>query len=55
VQLFADECDGVRDKVAFFVQNTDFDGALAAALDLPTDSGHEHGTGADGFAVMPSS
>lgn len=52
VQLVADDGDGACDEVAFFMQNADFDRALAAALDLAGDSGHEHGAGADGFAVV---
>ena len=34
------------------MQDADLDGALAPALDLPADSGHEHRPGADGFAVV---
>ena len=40
------------DAVAFFVKNADFDGALAAALDLSTYSRHEHRPTADGFSVV---
>jgi hypothetical protein len=43
MQLVADTRDGVSDEITFFVQDTDFDGASTAALDLPPDSGHEHG------------
>ena len=39
-------------KVAFFMENADFDRPLAAALDLTTDSCHQHGPRADGFAVV---
>lgn len=52
MQLVADPRDGLRDKVASFVQDADFDGPPAAALHLPTHSGHQHGTCADGFTVV---
>jgi len=51
VQLVADDCDGVCDEVAFFMQNADFDGALAAALDLALDSGQERGAGVPALAA----
>ena len=34
------------------MQNADFDRPLAAALHLTTDSCHQHGPRADGFAVV---
>ena len=42
----------MRYDVSFFMQDADFDGALATALHLPADPGHEHGAAADGFAVV---
>ena len=44
----ADLPDGPRHKVPFFVQDADFDGALTAALHLPSDAGHVHGPAAAG-------
>ena len=52
MQLPADLRDSLSDEIAFFVQYADFHGALAAALDLTADSGHEHGPAANGFAVV---
>jgi hypothetical protein len=52
MQLFADLRDSLGDEVAFFMQHADFHGALAAALDLSADSGHEYRSTADGFAVV---
>ena len=52
MQLFADLRDSLCDQVAFFVQHAHFHGTLATALDLPTDSGHEHRAAADGLAVV---
>ena len=53
MELFANVRDGLGDNVAYFVEDADFDGPLATNLDLTTDSGHELGPGADGFAVVP--
>ncbi len=44
--------DSLGDEVAFFVKNADFDGALAAALDLSTYSRHEHRANVDGLSVV---
>ena len=52
MQLSADRRDSLGDEIAFFVKHADFHGALAAALDLTADSGHEHGPAANGFAVV---
>src|ERR1035437_8071193 len=52
MQLVANLCHRVGDQVAFFMHDTDLDGAPATALDLSPDSGHEHGAAADGFTVV---
>ena len=52
MQLVAYLCDSLSDDVPFFMQNTNPHGAPAAALNLPPDSGHEHGAAAYGFAVV---
>jgi len=52
MQLVADPCHRVGDKVPFVVHDTHPDGAPTAALELSPDSGHEHGSAADGFAVV---
>ena len=46
--------DSLRDEVAFFVLETDFDGALAAVGGEPPDPVEQGGTAGDGFAVVLS-
>ena len=52
VDLLANLGDSLGNNVAFFMKNADFNGALAAALDLSTYSRHEHRPTADGFSVV---
>ena len=44
--------DGLCEKVAVFVLQTDFYGALGAMLNESGDATEEHGAAGDGFAVM---
>ena len=52
VQLLADERDGMSNEIAVFMQHAHPNGAASCAAQLPGHSLHEHGTAADGLAVV---